>query len=105
MYYYDSDATFPQSREKFGCFAGFADNVGDVFCLKVVARDTEKVFYRSVLRSALDHGNSNKRPTSDTTKKSIGSHNLPTNGESNKDLDRITKSDLLKGETFGLKET
>ena len=56
------------------------------------------------MRSALDHGNSNKRSTFDHPKKPIDSDTLPTNGESNKDLDKIAKSDLLKGESFGLNE-
>ena len=105
VYYYDSDVPFPQSREKLGRFVGFADNdVGDAFCFKVATGDTEQVIYRSVLRPALDHDNNNKRPTSNHSKKFIDSDTLPTNGESNQDLDKITKSDLLQGESFGLNE-
>ena len=88
---------------KIARFAGFADNVGDAFCFKVATGDTEQVIYRSVLRPALDHDNNNKRPTSNHSKKFIDSDTLPTNGESNQDLDKITKSDLVQGEIFGLK--
>ena len=63
MYYYDPDVPFPESREKLGCFADFVDDIGDTFCFKVVTADTEEVIYRSVLRSALDNGNQNLRPS------------------------------------------
>ena len=100
VYYYDADMLFPKSREKLRRFAGFADNVGDAFCFKVVTSDTEQVIYRSVLCSALDKGNSNKRPSShDHSKKKIESDTLPTNGESIP-IDRLTNDDLLKNETL-----
>ena len=79
VYYYDADMPFPQSREKLGRFAGFADNVGDSFCFKVVTADTEEVIYRSVLRSATDVNNPNLRPSNVRSEK-FGA-TLPRNGE------------------------
>ena len=63
VYYYDQDLPFPDSREKIGRLAGFADVFGDAFCFKVVTVDTQEVIYRSVLRSATDEGNKNLRPS------------------------------------------
>ena len=99
VYYYDADVPFPQSREKLGRFAGFADNVGDAFCFKVVTSDTEQVIYRSVLRSALDKGNSNKRPSTIQSLKKCKSDTLPTNCEE-VPLDQLTNDDLLKDEVL-----
>ena len=99
VYYYDADLPFPQSREKLGRFAGFADNVGDAFCFKVVTSDTEQVIYRSVLRSALDKGNSNKRPSTIQSLKKCKSDTLPTNCEE-VPLDQLTNDDLLKDEVL-----
>ena len=76
VYYYDPDMPFPDSRERLGHFAGFADDVGDSFCFKIVSTDTEQVIYRSVLRSALDDNNPNLRAQSISRS---------TNGESSTD--------------------
>ena len=53
--------SFPESREKLGHFAGFVDNVGDVFCFQIVSADNSQFRYRSVLRTALDTSNPNVR--------------------------------------------
>lgn len=83
---------FPQYCEKTACFAGFADNVGDAFCFKVVTADTEEVVYRPVLHSALDTANDNKRPSNLAPPCDSASVTLPPDRERVKnvrDLDHI----------------
>ena len=58
VYYYNPDVPFAQLQEKLERFVGFVDNVGDVFCFKVVTA-TEEVITRSVLHSANSTINSN----------------------------------------------
>ena len=54
VYYRIDDSDFPSdSREGRGRFVGFADNVGHVMTFKVLTDDTQKVIYRSNIRSAL----------------------------------------------------
>ena len=52
VYYYDPLASFPESKEKLGRFVGIAENVGNTLTYKILTENTEKVIYRSVVRSA-----------------------------------------------------
>ena len=47
--YYDTNAKFPESREKFGHFVGIAHHVGDALTYKVLTEDMS-VINRSVVR-------------------------------------------------------
>jgi hypothetical protein len=49
--YFQPDASFPGSKEKFGRFVGFAENVGDALTFKILTDDT-KVIHRSNVRPA-----------------------------------------------------
>ena len=72
-----------------------------MFCFKVVTSNTKQVIYYSVLRSALDKGNINKRPSSNQSKKNCERDTLPANGEQVPfPLDQLTNDDLLKDEVL-----
>ena len=59
---YDSKPGFPsESAEAKGRFVGFAESVGDALTYKVLTDDTQKVIYRSYVRSALLTTDRNKR--------------------------------------------
>ena len=54
--------SFPSDPgEKSGRFVGFAETVGDVFTYKVLTDDTNKVIYRSEIRSAEPGNDLNQR--------------------------------------------
>lgn len=54
--------SFPSTtHEKAGRFVGFAETVGDKFCYKVLTDDTQKIIYRSAIRSARDTVEVNRR--------------------------------------------
>ena len=56
------DADFPsESKERKGRFVGIAETVGDALTYMVLTEDTNKVLYRSTVRSALDRDSLNKR--------------------------------------------
>ena len=59
--YLDHMETFPNSKEQGGYFVGFAENVGDTLTFKVLKEDMRMVLFRSVVRSALDPKDRNKR--------------------------------------------
>jgi len=60
VFYYDRNASYPDSKEKYGHFVGVAHNVGDALTYKVLT-DHDQVIMRSVLRPADDLKNPNKR--------------------------------------------
>jgi hypothetical protein len=63
---YNSKPSFPsESAEEKGRFVGFGDSVGDVLTYKVLTDDTQKVIYRSYVRSALNDEERNKRLEND----------------------------------------
>ncbi len=59
--YYDPDISFPESKEKPGYFVGFAPNVGDSYCYKILIKDMKAIIHRSVVHDAKDYPNRNKR--------------------------------------------
>ena len=61
--YHDRDASFPNSKEKFGRFVGVAEHVGDALTFKILTDDTQQIIHRSVVRSARDAANPNLRST------------------------------------------
>ena len=55
VYYKLDDSDFPSdSTEKLGHFVGIAENVGHALTFKVLTNDTNKIIYRSRIRTALD---------------------------------------------------
>jgi len=63
VYFKHGESTgFPsESKESRGHFVGFAENVGHVMTFKVLTDDTQKVLYRSAIRSAIEPGEQNLR--------------------------------------------
>ena len=62
VYFSRVDSQFPsKSTEEVGYFVGFADSVGDAMTFKVLTSDTNKIVYRSNVRSAMDTAKQNKR--------------------------------------------
>ena len=59
---YAGHVSFPSSaNEEKGRFVGLADGVGDKFTYKVLTDDTNKIIYRSAIRSARDPTTANLR--------------------------------------------
>jgi len=92
VYYAIEDASFPSdSNEKFGHFVGIAETVGDALTFKVLTDDTQKIIYRSAVRSALNPTERNLRLSA------LG-------GESSKPIQEIVKTRTpLEGEPNALK--
>ena len=62
VYYKLDDPTFPsESREKLGRFVGIAEHVGHFMTFKILTDDTNKIIFRSNIRSALDPNAKNLR--------------------------------------------
>jgi hypothetical protein len=62
VYYRVDDSSFPtESRELRGRFVGIAEHIGHMMMLKILTDDTDKVIYRSSVRSALDPATHNLR--------------------------------------------
>ena len=62
VYYKHNDAAFPSdSNEKVGRFVGIAENVGHALTFKILTEDTNKVIYRSEIRSATKPNERNLR--------------------------------------------
>ena len=56
---------FPsETHEKHGRFVGFAETVGNTFTYKILTSDTNKILYRSAVRSARDTVELNRRSVS-----------------------------------------
>ena len=60
VYYFDEEASYPETKEKFGHFLGIAENCGDVLTFWVL-KPNRQVIARSVVRSALVTAEQNKR--------------------------------------------
>ena len=73
----------PSASQLTGCLTVF-----NSFCFKVVTSDTEEVICRSIIRSALDKGNSNQRPSNQPPPPGV-CDTPPTNGELDKDLSKV----------------
>ena len=54
----------------------------------MVTSDTEEVIYRSIIRSTLDKGNSNQRPSNQPPPPGVG-NTPPTNGGLDKDFSKV----------------
>jgi hypothetical protein len=52
---------FPETTERPGYFASFADNVGDALTFKILKTDLVTVLHRHVVRSAVDANHQHKR--------------------------------------------
>ena len=62
VYYSSVNTSFPsQSTEEVGYFVGFGETVGDAMTFKVLTSDTNKIIYRSNVRSAEKETTKNKR--------------------------------------------
>jgi hypothetical protein len=62
IYYREEEAEFPStSIERFGWFVGIAENVGHALTFMVLANDTQKILYRSVIRTGKDPSTANLR--------------------------------------------
>ena len=59
--YLDENAPYPETNELPGYFVGFVDNVGDAMTFKILNQAKTKIFYRSVVRSAMDPNTRNNR--------------------------------------------
>jgi hypothetical protein len=83
---YDGKVKFPsQTSEAKGRFVGFGESVGDVLTYKILTDDTQKVIYRSYVRSALSEPERNLRLD-------------PVEGETtSKIIDEVVKSRVLEG--------
>ena len=58
----NTSPTFPsKTHEKQGRFVGFAETVGTIFTYKILTSDTNKIIYRSAVRSARDTVELNRR--------------------------------------------
>lgn len=66
VYYTHVKATFPSSStEEKGHFVGFGETVGDAMTFKILCDDSNKIIYRSNVRSANDNSKENKRLSND----------------------------------------
>ena len=66
VYYREEETEFPSvSKEKLGWFVGVAEHVGHAMTYKVLTKDTSKIIFRSVIRSAKDPKTQNKRAEGD----------------------------------------
>ena len=92
VYYAIEDASFPSdSNEKSGHFVGIAETVGDALTFKILTDDTQKIIYRSAVRSALNPTERNFRLSA------LG-------GESSKPIREIVKTRTpLEGEPTAFK--
>ena len=69
VYYMANESGFPsESKEKRGRFVGIAEHVGHALTYKILADDTNKVIYRSVVRTATDPSSRNLRTEMDKDK-------------------------------------
>jgi len=53
IYFFDCEASFPQSRQRSGHFIGFTESIGDALTYWVYDDTTHQVLARSVVRSSL----------------------------------------------------
>ena len=69
VYFKLDDSDFPsESTERGGHFVGIAENVGHSLTFKILTDDTDKVIYRSRIRTGLDINERNLRIDNDVSK-------------------------------------
>ena len=69
VYYRSDDSDFPsESTERLGYFVGIAENVGHALTFKVLTDDTNKIIYRSRIRTATKPNERNLRVDPDDSK-------------------------------------
>ena len=90
--------SFPSDPgEKSGRFVGFAETVGDVFTYKILTDDTQKVIYRSEIRSAEQGNDLNRRippaPDEGEPTSKLGSTSAPGEEEFLKSPNRFSFDD------------
>ena len=69
VYYRSDDSDFPsESTERLGYFVGIAENVGHALTFKVLTDDTNKIIYRSRIRTATKPNERNLRVDPDNSK-------------------------------------
>ena len=62
VYFREDETSFPsESGERSGRFVGFADNVGNALIFTILTNDTNKIIYRSEVRTAEDPKSLNLR--------------------------------------------
>ena len=62
VYYTRVDSSYPsESTEECGHFVGFGESVGDAMTFMVLTEDTNKIIYRSNVRTAENENTNNKR--------------------------------------------
>ena len=62
VYFREDETSFPsESRERSGRFVGFVDNVGNALTFAILTDDTNKILYRSEVRTAEDPKSINLR--------------------------------------------
>ena len=69
--YFDPVSKFPATKEKPGYLIGFAQNIGDALCFKILKKNMKTIIHRSVVCSALDLNNRNKQVVFDEVNKEI----------------------------------
>ncbi|EEC44015.1 predicted protein [Phaeodactylum tricornutum CCAP 1055/1] len=107
VYYRIEDPSFPSDgTEKSGRFVGIAESVGDALTYKILTDDTNKILYRSSVRSALKSGEINLRLTTQDGESNSKPINFVKsrrtenkNSYALKDLPGFTPEDLI-GRTF-----
>jgi hypothetical protein len=103
VYYMIDDNHFPSdSRERRGYFVGIAEHVGHAMTFKVLTDDTNKIIFRSNIRSALDPKSRNLRldPLNDDARLTPiiqSRHDSPDHGEGSTPI--VDPNDLI-GRTF-----
>ena len=66
VYYALNDSDYENGTEATGRFVGFAENVGHALCYKILDDKTQKILYRSRVRSALFDGQWNVKAELET---------------------------------------
>ena len=62
FYYRQENNSFPSnSAEQLGHFVGLSKHVGHALTYKILAKDSQKIIYRSVIHSAIDPNTRNFR--------------------------------------------
>ena len=83
--YLDPSVAFPETKELPGYFVGFAKNTGDALTFKILKSDMKAILHRSVVRSAKDSKNQNKRVHIQQNIENTIEHSEKSNKEENMD--------------------
>ena len=106
---YASSPSFPSATpEGKGRFVGFSETVGDKFTYKILTDDTQKIIYRSAVRTARDTSEINRRLSSPAGEsKSIEIVKAPPRlpiDDSSADEDSTPRREQTFGKTFSAAE-